>query len=129
MPRPRHPKTSRRTAEALARAAPLISRWIERLLASHDPPLTVTQYLALRAIDEGGLVCAELARRASVSPAAVSQLLAALESAGRVEREAATGDRRRQPLVLGARGRATLASAQLLLQEQLASLLADLPHP
>jgi DNA-binding MarR family transcriptional regulator len=129
MPRPRHPQTSRRTAEALARAAPLVSRWIERVLASHDPPLTVAQYLALRAIAEGGLVGAELARRASVSPAAVSQLLAALEAGGLVERRPAAGDRRRQALALGAAGRETLASAQRLLQEQLAPLLADLPHP
>lgn len=129
MPRPRHPKTSRRTAEALARAAPLVSRWIERLLASHEPPLTVAQYLALRAIDEDGLAGAELARRTSVSPAAVSQLLTTLEAAGLVERRAAPGDRRRQELALGTRGRETLDSAQLLLQEQLASLLADLPHP
>lgn len=129
MPGPRHSQTSRRAAEALARSAPLVSRWIERLLASHDPPLTVTQYLALRAIDEDGLVGAELARRASVSPAAVSQLLSALEAAGLVERRAAAGDRRRQELALGVRGRETLSSAQRLLQEQLAALLADLPHP
>jgi hypothetical protein len=37
-------------AEALAAAAPLATRWIERLLAQHNPPLTVTHYLALRAI-------------------------------------------------------------------------------
>lgn len=129
MPRPRHPETSRRTAEVLARSAPLVSRWIERLLASHEPPLTVTQYLALRAIDEGGLAGAELARRASVSPAAVSQLLQTLEATGLVERRPSPGDRRRRSLALGARGRATLASAQRLLQDELATLLADLPHP
>ncbi len=32
------------------RTAPLVSRWIERLLAAHDPPLTVAQYLTLQAI-------------------------------------------------------------------------------
>ena len=77
--RPRHHVGSRQAAEALVRTAPLVSRWIERLLAAHDPPLTVAQYLALQAIDEGEIVGAELARRAAVSPAAVSQLLAALE--------------------------------------------------
>ena len=64
------------------RTAPLVSRWIERLLAGHDPPLTVAQYLALQAIAEGEVVGAELARRAAVSPAAVSQLLATLEESG-----------------------------------------------
>lgn len=89
----------------------------------------MTQYLALRAIDEEGLTGVELARRASVSAAAVSQLLAALESAGLVERQPAAGDRRRQPLRLGTRGRETLDSAEGLLQEELAALLGDLPHP
>lgn len=129
MPRPRHSKSSRETAATLARAAPLVSRWIERVLAAHDPPLTVAQYLALRAIDEEGLVGAELARRTAVSPAAVSQLLATLEAAGLVERRPALQDRRRQPLALGRQGRLTLRSAQLLLQDSLASLLSDLPPP
>jgi DNA-binding MarR family transcriptional regulator len=129
MAQPRHDKPSRDAAEALARAAPLVSRWIERLLAAHEPPLTLVQYLALRAIAEGELVGADLARRAAVSRAAVSQLLSALEAAGLVERGAASEDRRRQPLELGARGRATLVSAQAMLQDRLAALLVDLPRP
>ena len=36
--------------EALVGVAPLVSRWIERLLSAHQPPLTVAQFLALRAI-------------------------------------------------------------------------------
>ena len=72
MPRPRHHSGSRQAAEALVRTAPLVSRWIERLLVAHDPPLTVAQYLALEAVAEGEMVGAELARRAAVSPAAVS---------------------------------------------------------
>ena len=130
MPRPRHGHHDDREATAaLARATPLLSWWIERLLATHEPPLTLVQYLALRAIAEGDLVAADLARRTTVSRAAVSQLVAALETAGLVERDAAAGDRRRQPLRLGARGNATLASAERLLQDRLGELLADLPHP
>jgi len=106
MPRPRHHTGSRQAAEALVRAAPLASRWIERLLAAHEPPLTVAQYLALEAIAEGQIVGAELARRAAVSPAAVSQLLATLEE-----------------------GRRTLRSAHITLRDRLAGLLADLPPP
>ena len=45
MPRPRHVAGGRQAAEALVRTAPLVSRWIERVLAAHDPPFTVTQYL------------------------------------------------------------------------------------
>src|SRR6266536_1285463 len=100
MPRPRHRSSSRQAAEALVRTAPLVSRWIERLLAGHEPPLTVAQYLALQAVGEGEVVGSELARRTAVSSAAVSQLLAALESAGLLERGRLSDDRRRQPLTL-----------------------------
>src|SRR6059058_6079634 len=126
MPRPRHHSGSRQAAEALVRTAPLVSRWIERLLAAHDPPLTVAQYLALRAIAEGELVGAELARRAAVSPAAVSQLLSALERGGLLSRARLEDDRRRQPLVLTEGGRSVLRSAEMALQGGLAGLLADL---
>ena len=126
---PRHRNSAERAAEALARVAPLASRWIERLLATHEPPLTLTQYLALQVVAEGKLVGAELARRAAVSPAAVSQLLAALEHADLLERRPAPDDRRRQTLALSKHGEQTLGSARALLREQLAALLADLPPP
>ena len=71
----RHPD-ARQAAEGLARTAPLVSRWIERLLAGHAPPLTVAQFLVLQSVGDGEVVGSELARRAAVSPAAVSQLLA-----------------------------------------------------
>src|SRR5947209_11151447 len=103
MSRPRH-RTSQQAAEALARTAPLVSRWIERLLASHEPPLTVAQYLVLQAVAEADVAGSDLARRTAVSPAAVSQLLDALESADLVERLRLADDRRRQPLVLTKRG-------------------------
>lgn len=129
MPRPRHHASSRDAADALARTAPLVGRWIERLLAGHEPPLTVAQYLLLQAVEEGDLVGAELARRAAVSPAAISQLLATLEADGMLDRRSTPGDRRRQPLVLTERGRLTVRSARLLLQDRLAELLEGLPGP
>jgi DNA-binding MarR family transcriptional regulator len=129
MPRPRHQHSSHQAAEALARTAPLVSRWIERLLAAHQPPLTVAQYLVLQAVGDGAVVGSELATRAAVSPAAVSQLLAALETADLLTRERLPGDRRRQPLMLTELGRATLHSAQALVRNRLATLLIDLPAP
>jgi DNA-binding MarR family transcriptional regulator len=129
MPRPRRQIGSRQAAEALVRTAPLVSRWIERLLAGHDPPLTVGQYLALQAIAEGEVVGAELARRAAVSPAAVSQLLATLEETGLLARGRLEDDRRRQSLALTEQGRRALRSAQAELRDRLAGLLADLPPP
>ena len=109
--------------------APLVSRWIERLLARHDPPLTVAQYLALRAIRREGVTGAELARRTGVSGPAVSQLLAGLGDAGLVDREADTADRRRQSLALSSAGERAFASAEAMLRGQLATLLAPLPPP
>ncbi|HEX6761770.1 MAG TPA: MarR family winged helix-turn-helix transcriptional regulator [Gaiellaceae bacterium] len=129
MPRPRHHASSRDAAAALARTAPLVSRWVERLLASHSPPLTVAQYVVLEAVGAGDVLGADLARRAAVSPAAVSQLLGGLETAGLLERGRAPGDRRRQPLELTRAGRACLGSARTLLSERLAGLLGDLRGP
>jgi DNA-binding MarR family transcriptional regulator len=127
MPNPRRRRLE--AAEALARTAPLVSRWIERLLAAHEPPLTVAQFLALRAVGEGEVVGAELARRAAVSAAAISQLIAGLEASGLVERRRHADDRRRQPLALTPGGERALRSAQAALRERLAALLADLPPP
>jgi DNA-binding MarR family transcriptional regulator len=45
-------------------------------------------------VDEGGVAGPDLARRAAVSPSAVSQLLAGLEGAGLVERGRLADDRR-----------------------------------
>src|SRR3954452_909714 len=98
MPAPRRNQTQ--TAEALAAVAPLATRWMERLLARHDPPLTVTQYLALRAVAREDIVGTELARRAGVSGPAVSQLLAGLDKAGLIDRRASEDDRRRHALGL-----------------------------
>ena len=116
-------------AEALAAVAPLAARWIERLLARHEPPLTVPQYLALRAIAREGVTGSELARRTGVSGPAVSQLLAGLASAGLVEREADAADRRRQALALSPAGERAFRSAESLLSAQLGELLAGLPRP
>jgi DNA-binding MarR family transcriptional regulator len=126
-PRPR--SHTREAGAALAAAAPLASRWVERVLASHEPPLTVAQYLTLRAIRTEALSGAELARRAGVSGPAVSQLVTALESAGLVQRQPAESDRRTHGLALTAGGRSTLESANALVSERLAELLTDLPKP
>jgi DNA-binding MarR family transcriptional regulator len=101
---------------------------VERLLASHDPPLTVAQYLALRAIGAEPLSAAELARRTGVSGPAVSQLVSALESAGLVSRGAPLTDPRTRELALEPAGKRLLQSATALLGDRLEELL-DLPRP
>ena len=74
---PRHPRP-RNTAETLAAVAPLVTRWMERVLASADPPLSLGQYLGLRAIAAGVDSAADLARATGVSESAVSQLVVVL---------------------------------------------------
>ena len=99
------------------------------VVVTNNSSLTVAQYLALQAIDDGEIVGAELARRTAVSPAAVSQLLAALEEGNLLTRARLEDDRRRQPLALTEQGQWALRSAQTALRERLAGLLADLPPP
>jgi len=126
MPRPRKRPTP---VDALVGTAALTSRWAERLLAAHDPPLSLGQFLALRAIGRERLSAAELARRTGVSGPAVSQLVASLEQSGWIERSRAEDDRRRQELEPTAEGQRVLASVSKLLSERIAPLLATLPHP
>jgi DNA-binding MarR family transcriptional regulator len=97
------------------------------LLAGHEPPLTLGQFSALRAISAEPLSAVDLARRTGVSGAAVSQLISALERTGWVERAVAEADRRRQFLALTSSGRGVFRSANRLLVQRLGALLRDLP--
>ena len=126
-PRPTDPPPG--AADSLAAVALLAARLAVRLLAGHEPPLTVTQYLALRAISDEGPPAAELARRAGVSGPAVSQVLAGLADAGLIERAPVPSDRRWQALALSAAGRQVELSARLLLRDRFGELLVGLPHP
>jgi|SRR5579883_543570 len=128
MPGPRH-VPRRALAERLATVSLLTSRWVERLLAAHDPPLTPAQYLALRGLAQAPLGVAELARRSGVSGPAVSQLVSALELSGLIARTADPSDRRRAALSPTAAGLAVLESAATELAGRLAALLAGLPPP
>jgi MarR family transcriptional regulator, lower aerobic nicotinate degradation pathway regulator len=125
MPRPR---TAPDLAGALIGVAPLATRWIERLLAGNEPPLTLAQFLALRAIAAESVTAAELARRAGVSGAAVSQLVGALEQAGWIERSRGEDDRRRQALSLTPAGAEVFRSATRRLRSRLGELLAPVPR-
>ena len=116
-------------AKSLVAVAPLLSRWLERLLAGHDPPLSAAQYEALRAVAAGDVSAAELARRSGVSGPAVSQLLGGLVDAGLLQRGELAGDRRRHALTLSPDGTRVLRSADTLLSGQLESLLGTLPRP
>jgi DNA-binding MarR family transcriptional regulator len=126
-PRPKDPLPG--AADSLAAVALLAERLAERLLASHEPPLTVTQYLALSAISAEELSAGQLARRAAVSGPAVSQVLAGLAEAGLIQRTPVPSDRRWQALALSAEGQRVERSARLLLRDRFRDLLAGLPRP
>jgi DNA-binding MarR family transcriptional regulator len=112
---------------ALARVAPLLTRWVERSLAAQSPPLTLAQYLALEQLGRGRVSAAELAQGASISRSAVSQLVASLEGEGLVRREESESDRRQRPLVLSAEGAKVLRSSRRLLRRRLDPLIESLP--
>jgi DNA-binding MarR family transcriptional regulator len=113
----------------MARVAPLVSRWVERLLAGNDPPLTLAQYLALEELAAGPTHATGLASGAGTSRSAISQLIASLEGVGLVDRAGTESDRRRQPLRLSGEGRRVLRSARGLLRTRLDPLFAELPPP
>lgn len=122
-------RRSTKPALSLAVAAPLAARWVARVLAAHDPPLTVAQYLALRAVDAGPGSAADLARHSGASNAAVSQLVSGLAEEGLVERAPHDHDRRRVTLTLTTAGREALASTAAALERELGPLLDDLAPP
>ena len=102
---PRHAEP----ADALIGAAPLITRWLERVLA----PLTLNQFLVLRALAREPVEAGELARRAGVTAAAMSQLVASLEADGLVAprptpRPTSLGDQPNRPGTPRPRGRKRL---------------------
>jgi DNA-binding MarR family transcriptional regulator len=132
MPHPRQPpkphsRQRPNPAETLVAVASLTTRWVERLLAGNDPPLTPAQFLALRAIAAEPLAAAELARRTGVSGAAVSQLVAPLEREGWVERSPEAADRRRHLLALTPTGLETFQSTTRVVYGRLGELLSELP--
>jgi DNA-binding MarR family transcriptional regulator len=117
----------RRAADVLATIAPLVTRFTERVLAEHDPPLTPAQLLALRAVAGGAGSAHELARRAAVSEAAVSQLVIGLEERGLIARDRVPGDRRRLTMRLTPAGIWALESADRRLADMLADVVAAVP--
>src|SRR3954447_26074095 len=114
---PPHPRPGN-TAETLAAVAPLVTRWMERVLAAAEPAVTLGQYLGLRAIAAGVDSAADLHPATGVSESALSQLVAAFDRAGAVERTSASDDRRRRRLPLTPDGERLLRSAQRLVGAQ-----------
>jgi DNA-binding MarR family transcriptional regulator len=101
-----------------------VTRWLERALA----PLTLSQFLVLRALAREPLEAGELARRAGVSAPAMSQLVASLEAERLVER-VARADRRRWEIKPTSRGLELLEQASTTARVSLTPILGELPKP
>ncbi len=127
MPQPKH--TPQAAADALIGVAPMLTRWLERLLANLEPKLTLAQYLTLRAVASGADSSAALARLAGVSGPAVSQLLSGLSDAGLVIRADLESDRRRATVTLTAHGTQVLGAVNSALQGEVSAVLCELPGP
>jgi DNA-binding MarR family transcriptional regulator len=89
--------------------------------------LTVLQYTTLSVLGRRGeLSNAQLARRAYMSPQAMSEVIEALESKGLIKRSQHPSHRRVYPATLTAKGRKVLAACEQLVDEMEAEMLQGL---
>ncbi|WNG56131.1 MarR family transcriptional regulator [Archangium gephyra] len=93
-------------AAQLLQFLPHLTRWARELVSrvSAGLDLSLRQYAALRAIQEGARSATDLARRWQVTPAVVTGVIDRLERRGLVRRAADPKDRRRLYLALTAKG-------------------------
>lgn len=89
--------------------------------------LTTLQYTTLSVLGaRGGLSNAQLARRTYVTPQAMSEVVAALEAKGLIERRPHPSHRRIYPATLTNRGRKVLADCDRTVDELEREMLQDL---
>ena len=89
--------------------------------------LTTLQYTTLSVLGaRGGLSNAQLARRTYVTPQAMSEVVAALEAKGLIERSQHPSHRRIYPATLTDRGRTVLADCDRTVDELERQMLRDL---
>ncbi len=114
-----------RISYVVARLERALRRAINERVSRHG--LTVLQYTTLSVLGRRGqLSNAQLARRAYMSPQAMSEVIEALETKGLIRREAHPNHRRVYPATLTARGRKVLAACDDDVDELESEMLADL---
>lgn len=115
-----------RISYVIARLERAIRRAINERVSCYD--LTVLQYTTLSVLGRRGeLSNAQLARRAYMSPQAMSEVIEALESKGLVKRKPHPNHRRVYPAVLTAKGRRVLAECERAVDEMETEMLGGLP--
>ena len=114
-----------RISYVVARLERAIRRAINERVGAHG--LTVLQYTTLSILGyRGELSNAQLARRAYMSPQAMSEVIEALEGKGLIERAPRPGHRRVLPAVLTAKGRKVLRACDAAVDELEAEMLRGL---
>jgi DNA-binding MarR family transcriptional regulator len=114
-----------RISYVVARLERAIRRAINERVGAHG--LTVLQYTTLSILGyRGELSNAQLARRAYMSPQAMSEVIEALEGKGLIERAPRPGHRRVLPAVLTAKGRKVLRACDAAVDELESEMLRGL---
>jgi DNA-binding MarR family transcriptional regulator len=124
-------------AAATASAEPRISYVVARLERAvraainervRPHGLTTLQYTTLSVLERRGepLSNAQLARRAYMSPQAMSEVIAALEEKGLIKRTAHPNHRRLFPAKLTAKGRRVLAACDAAIEEMEQEMVSEL---
>lgn len=114
-----------RISYVVARLERAIRRAINDRVSLYD--LTVLQYTTLSVLGRRGeLSNAQLARRAYMSPQAMSEVIEALEKKGLIKRNPSPNHRRVYPATLTAKGKTVLAACDRLVDEMENEMLGDL---
>jgi DNA-binding MarR family transcriptional regulator len=122
---PVDPAGEPRISYVVARLERAIRRSIDDRVSVYG--LTVLQYTTLSVLGRRGqLSNAQLARRAYMSPQAMSEVIEALESKGLIKRSRHPSHRRVYPAALTAKGRKVLAACERLVDELEAEMLSEL---
>jgi len=114
-----------RISYVVARLERAVRRAINERVSLYD--LTVLQYTTLSVLGHRGeLSNAQLARRAYMSPQAMSEVIEALETKGLIKRSPHPNHRRVYPATLTAKGKRVLAACEQLVDDMEAEMLAGL---
>jgi DNA-binding MarR family transcriptional regulator len=115
-------------AELAAEVRPAIMRINRRFrLVSRTGPYTATQLSALSTVDNHGpLSAGDLAAFERVQPPSMTKVIAALEEAGLVRRDAHPSDKRQAIIAITPEGSALLASSRRTSEAWFAGQLAQL---
>jgi DNA-binding MarR family transcriptional regulator len=120
------PDSSPRVSYVVARLDRAVRREIDDRVRPHG--LTATQYTALSVLARRtGLSNAQLARRSYVTPQSMSQLIAAVERAGLIERTPDPAHRRILRAQLTRKGRRVLAACDEAVDDMERKMLRDIP--